>query len=62
MGFDINIGFIGILTIVFVILKSFNKFPFSWWIVFLPIWGSLLLSVLIIIITLICIIIKELLD
>ena len=36
----------GILTIIFVLLKSFGIGPvatWSWWLVFLPIWGPLVI-------------------
>ena len=32
-----GIGFAGLLTIVFVLLKAFNVVDWSWWIVFLPV-------------------------
>lgn len=32
-----GIGFLGLLTIVLVILKCLNYFPYSWWLVFTPV-------------------------
>lgn len=41
-GLTINLipgfGFTGILTIIFVLAKIFNKITWSWWWVFSPIW------------------------
>ena len=36
----IEIGFIGILTIVLVILKALGYINWSWWLVFSPLWIS----------------------
>lgn len=33
-----GIGFAGILTIIFVLAKIFDKIDWSWWWVFSPIW------------------------
>jgi hypothetical protein len=33
-----GIGFLGILTIIFVVLKATNLITWSWWTVFSPIW------------------------
>jgi len=41
-----GIGFTGLLTIVFIVMKLMNYGPvgnWSWWMVFCPIWGSILL-------------------
>lgn len=48
----IGTGFVGLLTLVFVIAKLWGKINWSWWWVFSPLWISALigLSVLIIII------------
>jgi hypothetical protein len=42
-----RIGFLGILTIVFVILKATGYIDWSWYLVFLPIWGPLALVLII---------------
>lgn len=36
----IELGFVGILTIIFVLLKAFGKINWSWWWVFSPLWIS----------------------
>jgi len=33
-----GIGFTGLLTIIFVLLKAFNVITWSWWWVFAPLW------------------------
>ena len=38
-----GIGFTGLLTIVFVILKLLGKIDWSWWWVLSPLWISFLL-------------------
>jgi hypothetical protein len=40
-------GFIGLLTLVFVIFKLLGKFDYSWWIVFSPLWIVALLFLVI---------------
>ena len=40
-----GIGFVGLLTIVFITLKLLNKIDWSWWWVLSPIWISLLIFV-----------------
>lgn len=41
-----GIGFPGLLTIVFIILKLTDVIDWSWWWVLSPIWISLLIAVL----------------
>jgi hypothetical protein len=48
-----GIGFCGLLTIVFVLLKVFGKIDWSWWLVFSPIWISAIIVVLILLVVLI---------
>ena len=45
-----SIGFTGLLTIVFVVLKLLGKINWSWWWVLSPIWISVGLFVLVILI------------
>lgn len=45
-----GIGFIGLLTIVFIVLKLCNVINWSWWWVLSPLWISLILSIIILII------------
>ncbi len=40
-----GIGFVGLLTIVFIVLKLLGKIDWSWWWVLSPIWISILLVV-----------------
>lgn len=42
-----GIGFVGLLTIVFITLKLTDFIDWSWWWVLSPIWISLILLVLI---------------
>ena len=48
-----GIGFTGLLTIVFVILKLLGKIDWSWWWVLSPIWISFLLVMVFFVILLI---------
>jgi len=41
-----GIGFVGLLTILFIALKLLGKIAWSWWWVLSPIWISTLLVVL----------------
>lgn len=43
-----GIGFTGLLTIVFIILKLCKVISWSWWWVLSPLWISLIISVVII--------------
>lgn len=45
-----GIGFVGLLTIAFIILKLCNVINWSWWLVLSPIWISLILGIIIFII------------
>lgn len=38
------VGFVGLLQIVFIVLKLIGKIDWSWWWVLSPIWGSFLLA------------------
>lgn len=40
-----GIGFAGLLTIVFIVLKLLGKIEWSWWWVLSPIWISILIVV-----------------
>jgi len=37
-----RISFIGVITLLFIILKVTNYVDWSWWIVLSPLWGSVL--------------------
>lgn len=45
-----GIGFVGILTIVFIVLKLLGKIAWSWWWVLSPIWISAIVVILFLII------------
>ena len=44
-----QIGFMGLLTILFIGLKLTDNIDWSWWLVFSPIWGSFVLALLLLI-------------
>ena len=48
-----GIGFTGLLTIVFIILKLLGKIDWSWWWVLSPLWISFLLVMVFFVILLI---------
>ena len=54
-----GIGFTGLLTVLFVGLKLTNVIAWSWWWVLSPLWISLLLSTIMIIIAAIFIALTE---
>ena len=54
-----GIGFTGLLTIVFIILKLLNKIDWSWWWVFSPIWIPVCIGLIIIVFALIMAIITK---
>lgn len=43
-----GIGFVGLLTIVFIVLKLLGKITWSWWWVLSPLWISTALVILVI--------------
>jgi len=45
-----GIGFIGLLTIAFIVLKLVGVINWSWWWVTSPLWGGLVLGIVILII------------
>ena len=47
-----GIGFTGLLTIVFIILKLCNIIAWSWWWVLSPLWISAILWVIVVVIIL----------
>lgn len=48
-----GIGFTGLLTIVFIVLKLIGKIDWSWWWVLSPIWISIALVLVFLLISLI---------
>ena len=47
-----GIGFVGLLTIAFIVLKLTNVIAWSWWWVLSPLWISTLLTILVFLIIL----------
>lgn len=45
----VNIGVVGLLGVVFVILKLLGFINWSWWLVTLPFWGGIVLVLLVIV-------------
>lgn len=45
-----GVGFAGLLAIVFITLKLLGKIDWSWWWVLSPLWGSVLLGVVILVV------------
>jgi len=45
-----GIGFCGLLTIVFIILKFIGKITWSWWWVLSPLWISFILGLILLLI------------
>ena len=45
-----EIGFLGLLQIVFIVLKVLNKISWSWWMVFIPLWIELSIILIVLII------------
>ena len=45
-----GIGFTGLLTIVFIVLKLLGKITWSWWWVLSPIWISIIFVLVVVII------------
>ena len=54
-----GIGFCGLLTIVFIVLKLLNKIAWSWLWVFSPIWIPFLLILIGVIVFIVVMIIKK---
>jgi hypothetical protein len=36
-----NLGFFGILTLIFIVLKLIGTITWSWWLVLLPLYGGI---------------------
>lgn len=54
-----GIGFGGLLTIVFIVLKLTDKIDWSWWWVLSPLWISALTAVVIVVVVILGVIINE---
>lgn len=54
-----GIGFTGLLTIVFIVLKLLGKITWSWWWVLSPLWISASIGILMLIIMLIIALISK---
>ena len=55
VSYSRGIGFSGLLTIVFIILKLIGKIDWSWWWVLSPLWITFMLCMLIFILMIIVI-------
>lgn len=44
-----QIGFLGLLTVLFIVLKVLGYIAWSWWLVFLPVIGGFVLSVILLV-------------
>ena len=44
-----GIGFVGLLTIVFIVLKLIGQIDWSWWWVLSPVWISAVLAITVIV-------------
>jgi hypothetical protein len=53
-----GIGFVGLLTIVFITLKLTHYIDWSWWWVLSPIWISTLVFVSVVLVGLVIVVIK----
>ena len=45
-----GIGFAGLLTIAFIVLKLCKVIDWSWWLVLLPIWGPIVFVIVLLIV------------
>lgn len=54
-----GIGFLGLLTIVFITLKLTGHIAWSWWWVFAPFWGPIALVLVVILIIIILAFVEE---
>lgn len=45
-----GVGFMGLLTIVFIVLKLTNYIDWSWWWVLAPMWGCFVITVICVVI------------
>lgn len=54
-----GIGFAGLLTIVFIVLKLIGKIDWSWWWVLSPLWISVLVVIAILAVVFVVIALKD---
>lgn len=54
-----GIGFVGVLQIVFIVLKLCGVINWAWWIVLAPLWGSAALTIIMIAVILILVPVKN---
>ena len=54
-----GVGFLGLLTVAFIVLKLTGVIGWSWWLVLLPLWGPAALVVAVLIIVLVAILVRE---
>lgn len=46
INITIGSGFLGMLTLIFVIAKLWDKVDWSWWFVFAPLWVPVALAII----------------
>lgn len=49
-----GVSFVGLLTIVFIVLKLCNVIDWSWWFVLAPLWGPIAILVVVWLFALLC--------
>jgi hypothetical protein len=54
-----GIGFFGLLGVAFIVLKLCEVINWSWWLVTLPLWGGLVLGIVILLVLIIIAIIAR---
>lgn len=47
---DINLDFFAILLIINIVLKLLNVITWSWWVVLWPLWASLIITAIVLIV------------
>ena len=57
-----GIGFVGLLTIVFITLKLIGKIAWSWWWVLAPVWLCALLTIFLLFVALVLAVLKSVLE
>ena len=61
-GTSSGIGFGGLLTIVFIVLKLIGKIDWSWWWVLSPIWVPFAIVIVILVVLFVAMIIEKFID
>ena len=56
---SVGIGFVGVLTALFIALKLTGYITWSWWWVLAPMWGSLAVGIAVVALAIIIVAIKK---